>query len=1703
MENPDQRKAYHSGQDSCRQAWSFHHDPRYSSTSSGFRNLITVGIPLTGATAPKILKDRSSLSGSRISRSGKLCYRISAFPQASLARIKPIPAEQSECLDRPEICLAGHHELGIFREPVGPCSNESARKPDEQRSNRTCHDPKEIEMRTRSIIYRLLGIQAVCLMIAIGHSYGTEISSDAQWTLSDSPVSITEKVIIRPGATLTIDAGVTVMLGEDTAILVEGSLLAKGTSSKPILFTRATGSNSWPGIEFSGARVWKTFSSRSVFEFCRFEYAANEVALKAWEVDLEFLNCEFETITDTVIRCYDGKIRLADSLFRDCGEGVNAVRCDADISRNRFYHIRNGADAIDVDLEYSGEGLKPANIAQNMIEYCSGDGIDLGGSAAHISGNLIRRCADKGISLGEGSNARVENNVVLHCPIGIAVKDRSAPVMANNTVASCTVGVSVYEKEIGMGGARGHWVNGIVWNCDESIRLDLLSFLDVKYSVIGGTEVWPGEGNTNADPLFVNLNAENVLLQPGSHALSAGTPRLAPAADYHGVARSATPTFGAFEDTATNYDSDRDGQPDATDSLPFNSLNIADPLADLSVVINEIMYRPTNDAVDLEYIELYNRGDSPVDLSDWQLVDEILFDFPDGTTIQPHSFLVVAADPGSLETKYSLSGVLGPWSGDLGDEFAVLRLVDGNNGDADTVEYRNANSWPLGADGSGSSLELIDVNSDNNIGSHWAESVERGGTPGRKNGVAEGSVVINEFLASSDLGTTDWIELYNRGDTERDISGWYLTDDAATLTEWIIPPDTVLQPGEAVFFHPLNFGLSAEGEDLFLTQSDGVTVESRVVFGDQQPDVTQGRYPDGSPSWSFYPANGTPGQPNGTPTTSPVVINEIMYHPAGDNDAEEFIELYNAGPGEVDLTGWKIRGGIRYDFLAGEALAAGAYLVVAHDPDSVNAKYGLEDSLGPFDSRRLSNRGENLALHDAMGNVVDAVFYRDRGRWPRAADGDGASLELRSSTMDNAIPEAWVGNSVASGGTPGTANGSGSNAAAIIFSAGHYPVTPTSAEAVTIRTRVSNGERPVYLRWKKDADAEFHSITMTPISGADLVAEIPPQSNRDLIEYYIEAEDAAGNLATWPQGAPVFQLASGGQVPFTLRYLCLDSPTPKSVPSFRLLVPRETQDELQARELSSDELLPITMTYGDEVFPFARYRYRGTLKRQWSVKSYRIDLRHDHPFAGEDRLNFNGKRPGPEWLATEYVKEVGFAVPELQAIRLHVNHRDQGPYLWAERIGGDYLERNYRGASTGTFYESWGEGDTGVVSTEILEVLDVVRNTNQLDYAAAVRQVIEPDQWLSWAASMVLLGNNETILGGISGNHAVYLHPDSGLLRLEPLDLDATWEPASLGMPVHVDTPLPRPEWPAGLEALEALMRTPYFQRRYYQILVDELDGWFLPSRLMNAINDHFQLIDPGGLSPPDQGSPATTNEYLNLRRNIVEQQIGYLVDATASFSPTPIASEIGGIYWQPFPEMELSGVVVPGTHRVLVNKSTAGVSLDSTNGTWRYNTTLSSGDTVLSLAAQPLSNRAYQTAEQFLTLRYNGNDNDGDGLPNSWEIYHGLDPNDDGKIDPNQGAAGDPDSDGTTNLEEYKARSHPTLILPHQPTITLLPPDELQLTWPSAQGAIYQVQFNENLAGTWTDIGFPLAGTGTNLSAIFTTLPAPRKFFRIEVRIE
>ncbi|MEM7386967.1 MAG: lamin tail domain-containing protein, partial [Verrucomicrobiota bacterium] len=136
-----------------------------------------------------------------------------------------------------------------------------------------------------------------------------------------------------------------------------------------------------------------------------------------------------------------------------------------------------------------------------------------------------------------------------------------------------------------------------------------------------------------------------------------------------------------------------------------------------------------------------------------------------------------------------------------------------------------------------------------------------------------------------------------------------------------------------------------------------------------------------------------------------VVINEIHYHPAERGQPLEFIELLNAGPTEVDLSGWQFDRGIEWTFPQGTALGTNGRLLLAQDPVALSKAYKVQ-ALGPWKGR-LSNDGETLTLRDARGDKRDEVTYRAGFPWPAAADGGGASMELIHPNTDNDLAGAW------------------------------------------------------------------------------------------------------------------------------------------------------------------------------------------------------------------------------------------------------------------------------------------------------------------------------------------------------------------------------------------------------------------------------------------------------------------------------------------------------------------------------------------------------------------------------------------------------------------------------------------------------------------------------------------------------------------------
>jgi hypothetical protein len=135
---------------------------------------------------------------------------------------------------------------------------------------------------------------------------------------------------------------------------------------------------------------------------------------------------------------------------------------------------------------------------------------------------------------------------------------------------------------------------------------------------------------------------------------------------------------------------------------------------------------------------------------------------------------------------------------------------------------------------------------------------------------AAGTIFINEILASNNTDSVDpqgqlddWIELYNPGSAAVDVAGMYLTDDTNEPTRWQFPPGypeltTIAAQGFLLLWADgdtadaglhANFKLSADGETVALYDRDGVTLVDSVSFGQQTPDVSYGRYPDGAAAW--------------------------------------------------------------------------------------------------------------------------------------------------------------------------------------------------------------------------------------------------------------------------------------------------------------------------------------------------------------------------------------------------------------------------------------------------------------------------------------------------------------------------------------------------------------------------------------------------------------------------------------------------------------------------------------------------------------------------------------------------------------------------------------------------------------------------------------------------------------------------------------
>jgi len=155
----------------------------------------------------------------------------------------------------------------------------------------------------------------------------------------------------------------------------------------------------------------------------------------------------------------------------------------------------------------------------------------------------------------------------------------------------------------------------------------------------------------------------------------------------------------------------------------------------------------------------------------------------------------------------------------------------------------------------------------------------RGELPPRGSGL-----IINEFMASnkktienpSTGNYDDWIEIYNFGEKPVNLKGLHISDKLSIPARHKFTESIIVQPSEFVLVWasgdknagPLNtdFKLSSGGEEVVLTAEDGSTILDSFEYGEQEIDVSIGRFKDGegsaNNSSAFFEMMPTPGCSN-------------------------------------------------------------------------------------------------------------------------------------------------------------------------------------------------------------------------------------------------------------------------------------------------------------------------------------------------------------------------------------------------------------------------------------------------------------------------------------------------------------------------------------------------------------------------------------------------------------------------------------------------------------------------------------------------------------------------------------------------------------------------------------------------------------------------------------------------------------------------
>lgn len=424
------------------------------------------------------------------------------------------------------------------------------------------------------------------------------------------------------------------------------------------------------------------------------------------------------------------------------------------------------------------------------------------------------------------------------------------------------------------------------------------------------------------------------------------------------------------------------------------------------VIINEILADNSpvvglsNDE-DLEYVELYNRTAFDIDLSGWQIEDNL----SSGTLPQiilPADSFVVLTSTGKKDS-LPAAGFNGIFVGvpsfpGLNNGGELLSLRSPENLVVDAVNYSDDWYKDASKEDGGYSLERIDTDFDCENADNWrASSAQAGGTPGFTNSV-------NGTLIDSTAPSIVSLEILSR-DSLLLVFSESVDSSVLNTVNYSIAPAGI---SVANVFSQEN--LTSFTLKLSTNINAGIVYELTI---NNIIDCPGNTLLDNTVNFAIPES----------PEADDVIISEVMADPEPSLELPEaeYIELVNRSDKVLNLKGWIFESNGSKVELPNKLMLEGDRLVLV-EKDVQSQFLGFGEILALDNLPQLPNSSGTLVLSSDSGKVIDHVLYNESWYQSALKEDGGWSLEIID---ENNLCEGagnWIASKDDRGGTPAQVN---------------------------------------------------------------------------------------------------------------------------------------------------------------------------------------------------------------------------------------------------------------------------------------------------------------------------------------------------------------------------------------------------------------------------------------------------------------------------------------------------------------------------------------------------------------------------------------------------------------------------------------------------------------------------------------------------------